>query len=219
MQNAHGGRNVLPRCKVSRWEFSDEKWVAVLNRTGTAPVAIHGNVRLSRTSCSLHPVFLHFSRKYHHLPTNIFGRTFRPPWRSVFWVYTEKMSCEILKLLQITHKKMNMGLYREKLALRYSFWRNWVSGRQIFSYRPILFSFCFFTCPQKYLQGNLSSIDPWSFSKNSSPQLGGTVYMCFLLFCTYLILVFELSACISWFFAHTKSLFFYFCTCILKCSA
>ena len=27
-----------------------------------------------------------------------------------FWVYTEKMSCEILKLLQITHKKMNMGL-------------------------------------------------------------------------------------------------------------
>ena len=28
----------------------------------------------------------------------------------VFWVYTEKMSCEILKLLQITHKKMNMGL-------------------------------------------------------------------------------------------------------------
>ena len=53
---------------------------AVLIRTGTAPVAIHGNVRLSRTSCSLHPVFLHFSRKYHHLPTNILGRTFRPPW-------------------------------------------------------------------------------------------------------------------------------------------
>ena len=70
----------MSRCKVSRWEFSDEKWVAVLNRTGTAPVAIHGNVRLSRTSCSLHPVFLHFSRKYHHLPTNILGRTFRPPW-------------------------------------------------------------------------------------------------------------------------------------------
>ena len=53
---------------------------AVLIRTGTASVAIHGNVRLSRTSCSLHPVFLHFSRKYHHLPTNILGRTFRPPW-------------------------------------------------------------------------------------------------------------------------------------------
>ena len=33
------------------------------------------------------------------------------------------------------------------------------------------------------------------------------IRMCFLLFCTYLILVFELSACISWFFAHTKSLF------------
>ena len=78
--NAHGGRNILPRCKVSRWEFSNEKCEAVLNRTGTAPVAIHGNVRLSRTSCSLHPDVQHFSRKYHHLPTNIFGRTFRPSW-------------------------------------------------------------------------------------------------------------------------------------------
>ena len=38
------------------------------------------HIRLSRTSCSLHPVFQHFSRKYHHLPTNILGRTFRPPW-------------------------------------------------------------------------------------------------------------------------------------------
>ena len=26
------------------------------------------------------PVFQHFSRKYQHLPTNIFGRTFHPPW-------------------------------------------------------------------------------------------------------------------------------------------
>ena len=33
------------------------------------------------------------------------------------------------------------------------------------------------------------------------------IRMCFLLFCTYLILVFELSACISWFFAHTRFLF------------
>ena len=45
------------------------------------------------------------------------------------------------------------------------------------------------------------------------------VCMCFLLFCTYLILVFELSACISWFFAYTRFLFFNFLTCILKCSA
>ena len=44
---------------------------AVLIRTGTAPVAIHGNVRLSRTSCSLHPVYQHFSRKYQHPPTDI----------------------------------------------------------------------------------------------------------------------------------------------------
>ena len=78
--NAHGGRNILLRCEVSRWEFSDEKWVAVLIRTGTAPVAIHGNIRMPWTSCSLHPVFQHFSRKCHHLPTNIFGMTFRPPW-------------------------------------------------------------------------------------------------------------------------------------------
>ena len=68
------------RCKVSECEFSKTVDKVFLIRTGTAPVAIHGNVRLSRTSCSLHPVFLHFSRKYHHLPTNILGRTFRPPW-------------------------------------------------------------------------------------------------------------------------------------------
>ena len=95
--NAHGERDILPRCKVSQWEFSDEKWVAVLIRTGTAPVAIHGNVRLSRTSCSLHPVFQHFSRKYHHLPTNIFGRTFRSPWAlcvlKIPWKNTKPISC------------------------------------------------------------------------------------------------------------------------------
>ena len=95
--NAHGERNVLPRCEVSRWEFSCEKWVAVLIRTGTAPVAIHGNIRLSRTSCSLHPVFQHFSRKYHHLPTNIFGRTFRSPWAfcvlKIPWKNTKPISC------------------------------------------------------------------------------------------------------------------------------
>ena len=31
--------------------------------------------------------------------------------RSAFWVYAEKPCCEILNLLKITHKKMNMGLY------------------------------------------------------------------------------------------------------------
>ena len=59
--------------------------------------------------------------------------------RSVFWVYAEKLSCEILNSLQLTHKKLNMGLYGKKLALRYSFWRNWVSGKQIFPYRPMKF--------------------------------------------------------------------------------
>ena len=33
------------------------------------------------------------------------------------------------------------------------------------------------------------------------------IRMCFQLFCTYQIPVFELSACISWFFAHTRFLF------------
>ena len=45
------------------------------------------------------------------------------------------------------------------------------------------------------------------------------IRMYFLLFCTYLIPVFELSACISWFFAHTRFLFFNFRTCIFKCFA
>ena len=45
-QNAHGERNVLPRCEVSRWEFSTKSDIAVLIRTGTAPVAIHGNIRM-----------------------------------------------------------------------------------------------------------------------------------------------------------------------------
>ena len=108
--NAHGERNVLPRCEVSRWEFSNEKWVAVLIRTGTAPVAIHGNIRLSWTSCSLHPVFQHFSRKYQHPPTDIAAWHSVRRGRSAFWVYAEKTCCEILNLLQITYKKVNMGL-------------------------------------------------------------------------------------------------------------
>ena len=36
------------------------------------------------------------------------------------------------------------------------------------------------------------------------------IRMCFQLFRTYLILVFELSACVSWFFAHTRFLFLTF---------
>ena len=35
--------------------------------------------QMPTASCSLHPDVQHFSRKYHHLPTNIFGRTFHPP--------------------------------------------------------------------------------------------------------------------------------------------
>ena len=53
--NAHGKRNILPRCKVSGCEFSSEKWVAVLIRTGTALGDIHVAGRLSQTSCLLHP--------------------------------------------------------------------------------------------------------------------------------------------------------------------
>ena len=36
------------------------------------------------------------------------------------------------------------------------------------------------------------------------------IRMCFLLFFTYLIPVFELSACISWFFAHTSVLAYWY---------
>ena len=58
---------------------------AVLIRTVTALVAIHGNVRMPWTSCSLHPVFQHFSRKYHHLPTDIAAWHSVHCGRSVYW--------------------------------------------------------------------------------------------------------------------------------------
>ena len=45
-------------------------------------------------------------------------------------------------------QKGEYGSIGKKLALRYSFWRNWVSGRRIFRYRPILFSFCFLPVPK-----------------------------------------------------------------------
>ena len=45
-------------------------------------------------------------------------------------------------------QKGEYGSIGKKLALRYSSWRNWVSGRRIFRYRPILFSFCFLPVPK-----------------------------------------------------------------------
>ena len=55
---------------------------------------------------------------------------------------------------------MNMGLYE----------KNWLCGThfeeieyltgEFFAIDPYLFSFCFLPVPPKYLQGNLSSIDP-----------------------------------------------------------
>ena len=85
---------------------------AVLIMTGPPTDAIHGVNRLMRTSCPLSPLSISTFQEN----INTLRQTSRHDIPSTvgilcFWVYAKKLSCEILNLLQITHKKMNMGLY------------------------------------------------------------------------------------------------------------
>jgi len=53
-----------------------------------------------------------------------------------FWVYAKKLSCEILNLLQITHKKMNMGLYGKICLSDTQFLQNEYLGASFFPIDP-----------------------------------------------------------------------------------
>ena len=94
------------------------------------------------------PDVQHFSRKCQHPPTNILGRTFRPPWVFCVLGLYRKNGLWDTKFAANNVQKGEYGSIGKKLALRYSFWRNWVSGRRIFHYRPILFRFCFLPIPK-----------------------------------------------------------------------
>ena len=63
--------DTMPRCKVSECEFSRISDSFVLLNTGTPTRTIRSADRLSQTSCLLHPVLQHFSRKCQHSATNI----------------------------------------------------------------------------------------------------------------------------------------------------
>ena len=152
------------------WIFY-EKWWVVLVMTEPPTVDIHVDNRLTRTSCPLSPCFSALFKKISTPSDRHRGMTFRPLW--VFCVLGLYRKNELwdTKFAANNVQKGEYGSIGKKLALRYSFWRNWVSGRRIFRYRPILFSFCFLPIPKKYLQGNLSSIDPTKFLEQLFNQL------------------------------------------------
>ena len=64
-------QKALRQISVSECEFSKPVDQVFLIQTGTAPGDIHVADRLSQTSCLLHPVLQHFSRKCQHSTTNI----------------------------------------------------------------------------------------------------------------------------------------------------
>ena len=96
-----------------------------------------------------------------------------------------------------------------------------------FSLQAHMFSFCFLPIRKKYLQGNLSSIDPRSFQNNYSTNSQYPnkflysskviyilnsyfliLYMCFLKQYTYLFSVLAYCACVFPVIIHAGSLFF-----------
>ena len=97
-------------CKVYECEFSKKSDLAVLNRTGPPTRAVHGANRLTRTSCPLSPCLSTLFKKISTPSDRHRGMTFRPPWAFCVLGLCKKLSCEILNSLQITHKKLNMGL-------------------------------------------------------------------------------------------------------------
>ena len=151
------------------------------------------------TSCSLHPVFQYFSRKYHHLPTNIFGRTFRPPWAfcvlKIPWKTSKPYSCywflyssKVIYILNSCFQILYMCFLKQYTYL-FSVLAYCACAFPVIIHAGSLFF------ALKHVFSDLLYIPNYDF---------WIIRMCFLLFCTYLIPVFELSACISWFFAHTR---------------
>ena len=143
--------------------------------------AIHGVNRLTRTSCPLSPWCSTLFKKM-STPSDKHPRKDSPPVVGVlcFGKTSKPNSCYWF-------------LYSSK------------------SFTCLIPVFKFYTCVFLVIihAGSLSFAYRYVFSgllyiPNSCFWI---VCMCFLFFCTYLIHVFELSTCISWFFAHTRFLF------------
>ena len=92
-QNAHGGRNVLPKMFVGRWWYFLEKcW-----KTGWSEQDVRDRRMLPRMATGAVPVRIrtatHFSSENSHRETLHRGRMFRSPWAFVAFSLTLKLVC------------------------------------------------------------------------------------------------------------------------------
>ena len=89
---SHGERNITPWCRVSRCEFSIEKWYSGSHHDGAAyrrhpwrPKAMQAWLGWRGHRVRFPPVYQHFSRKYQHPPTDIAAWHSVHRGRSAFW--------------------------------------------------------------------------------------------------------------------------------------
>ena len=87
-QNAHGGRNVLPKMFVGRWwHFLEKCW-----KTGWSEQDVRDRRMLPWMATGAVPVRIrtatHFSQENSHRETSHRGRTFRSPWAFVGFTAT-----------------------------------------------------------------------------------------------------------------------------------
>ena len=148
------------------------------------------------------PVFQHFSRKYQHPPTDIAAWHSVHRRRSVFWKSHEKSTKSNSCYWFLYSSKVIYILNSCFQILYMCFLKQYTYLFSVLAYCACVFpviihaGLLFFAL--KHVFSDLLYIPNYDF---------WIIRMCFLLFCTYLIPVFELSACISWFFAHTRFLF------------
>ena len=182
--------------------------------TGPPTVDIHVDNRLTRTSCPLST--LSFSTFLENI--NILRQT------SSTWHRILREFC-VLKIPWKTTKSISCYwfLYSSKVIhiLNSCFQILYMCFLKQFTYLFSVLAYCACVFPVIIHAGSLFFALRHVFSDLLYiPNYDfWIIRMYFQLFCTYLIPVFELSACISWFFAHTRFLFFNFRTCIFKCSA
>ena len=133
----------MPWCRVSGCEFSNKKWYSGSNPYGHGS-SCHPWQHPPVVNLLFAPPCLSALFKKISTPSDRHrGMTFRPPWAFCVLGLCRKNVLWDTKFAANNVQKGEYGSIGKKLAPRYSFWRNWVSGRRIFRYRPILFSFCF----------------------------------------------------------------------------
>ena len=151
---------------------------------------------LTRTSCPLSPCLSTLFKKISTPSDRHRSMTFRPPWRSVFWVYTEKLSCEIQNSLQITHKKLNMGLYGKNWLWDTHFEEIEYLESKFFAIDPYCLVFVFYPSP-KVPTGKFIFYRPTKFFQKTSKPNSCYWFLHFSKAFTYLILVFKFYTCVS----------------------